>query len=257
MTDARGGASPAICRCFRLTLKRDSDKFVPTLRLCGIAFIGRSCARPAASVRGPPGKQSVMLHELDNTIVELLKRKLNPELAASVSFSFATPSVGFPPPSLKLPAINLFLYSATPNVALRENAPIVQRAANGTASRTRPPIYVDCTYLVSVWPEPTSKDVAADEHSMFGEVLAALLASPVIPEEDLQGKLQTTQGSPMCTKVSQGAFQGSGDVWQALGAQSKLSLVYTVTLSLPVFDAEPVSLVTEKQFRFRTLEVTQ
>jgi hypothetical protein len=196
-----------------------------------------------------------MLHDLDSTITELLKSRLPPDLAAKLSISFATPSTGFPPPSLKLPAVNLYLYSAIPNYSLRENAPTVRRSANGTAQRVPPPIYVDCTYLVSLWIDPSSTDPSLDEHSMYGNVLQALLASPFVPQETLQGSLQKSQIGPVTTRVSQTGSQGPGNVWQALGAVSKLSFSYTVTLSMPVFAAEPVTLVTEKQIRLGIMEV--
>jgi hypothetical protein len=196
-----------------------------------------------------------MLHELDNTITELLKSRLSPDLAGKLSISFATPGAGFPPPSLKLPAVSLYLYSAIPNYSLRENAPTIRRSANGTAQRVPPPIYVDCTYLVSLWIDAGSKDASLDEHSMYGDVLRALLVSPFIPQETLQGSLQKSQVGPVTTRVSQADFQASGNVWQALGTQNKLSFSYTVTLSMPVFAAEPVTLVTEKQIRLGIMEV--
>lgn len=196
-----------------------------------------------------------MLHELDSTITELLKSRLPADLASNLSISFATPSAGFPPSSLKLPAVNLYLYSAIPNYSLRENAPTVQRSANGAAQRVPPPIYVDCSYLVSLWPDASSKDASLDEHSMYGNVLQALLSSPFIPQETLQGSLQKSQTGPVTTRVSQTVSQGSGNVWQALGAESKLSFSYTVTLSMPVFAAEPVTLVTEKQIKIGIMEV--
>jgi hypothetical protein len=89
---------------------------------------------------------------------------------------------------------------------------------------------------------------------MYGNVLQALLASPFVPQETLQGSLQKSQIGPVTTRVSQTGSQGPGNVWQALGAVSKLSFSYTVTLSMPVFAAEPVTLVTEKQIRLGIME---
>ncbi|HEX5283593.1 MAG TPA: DUF4255 domain-containing protein [Bryocella sp.] len=196
-----------------------------------------------------------MLHEVDNTIAQLLKSRLPPDLGGKLSICFATPGAGFPPPELKLPAVNLYLYSAIPNYSLRENAPTVHRSADGTAQRIPPPICVDCTYLVSIWTEANDKDPSAEEHGIYGTVLQALLGNPVIPQETLQGSLQNSQAGPVTTRVSQAYTQSPGNVRPALGAENKLSFSYTVTFSMPVFAAEPVTLVTDKQIKIRTMEL--
>jgi hypothetical protein len=195
-----------------------------------------------------------VLHEVDNTITELLKSSLPPDMAGKLSVSFATPGVGFPPPELKLPAVNLYLYSAIPNYSLRENAPTVHRSTNGTAQRIPPPIYVDCTYLVSFWTDASNKDASVEEHSIYGTVLQALLGTPFIPQEMLQGSLQNSLGGPVTTRVSQAFSQSPGNVRQAVGTENKLSFSYTVTISMPVFAAEPVTLVTDKQIKIRVME---
>jgi len=56
-----------------------------------------------------------MIDDLDKTLEELLTRELPPqwfkeESSTKVTISFATPDDQFPPTSVTLPAIDLFLY---------------------------------------------------------------------------------------------------------------------------------------------------
>jgi len=194
-----------------------------------------------------------MLHDLDNTIVQVLKGGLPPDLA-DVSFSFASPAHDFPPSSLAFPVINLFLYKAGTDLSLRENAPYLQRAKDGTVLRRRPPCYIECSYLVSVWPNPSGTDPANEEHRIFGEVLRVLLANPLLPASILQNSLANTQTLPVTAKIADVGLQTGSTVWQSLGTCSRLSLVYSLTVSMQLYDSEAVPVVTEKQLRMRRLE---
>jgi hypothetical protein len=62
-----------------------------------------------------------MIKDLDKTIAALLRRDLPPALVGQVQISFATPDDQFPPQSVTLPAIDLFLYDVRENLELRSN----------------------------------------------------------------------------------------------------------------------------------------
>jgi len=188
-----------------------------------------------------------MLNDLDKSIAQLLKSSLPPPLATDLNITFVAPGKDFPPKTVKLPAVDLFLHKAAPNPALRQNAPIVQKASDGSATRARPPVYLDCTYLVSVWTDPAGGDPTAQEHDMFAAVMKALMAAPALPEDVLCGSLGQTQTGPVMSKVADTSLDDTKTIWQALGVPPRLSLSYTVTFSMPLFDVEPVTLVTKRK----------
>ena len=80
-----------------------------------------------------------MIDDLDRTIAALLRRELPPALAQQVQISFATPDDQFPPQSVTLPAIDMFLYDVRENLELRSSEVYLQRTSDGTAIRTRAP----------------------------------------------------------------------------------------------------------------------
>ena len=75
-----------------------------------------------------------MINALDETIKALLKRDLPSALAEQVQISFGTPDDQFPPQSVTLPAIDLFLYDVRENLNLRSNEVYVERRGDGTAT---------------------------------------------------------------------------------------------------------------------------
>ena len=187
-----------------------------------------------------------MIDDLDRTIAALLRRELPPALAQQVQISFATPDDQFPPQSVTLPAIDMFLYDVRENLELRSSEVYLQRNSDGTAIRTRAPVRVDFSYLVTAWPSSTVPDPAQDEHRLLGEVMRALLRHRTIPEDLLQGVL-AVQDPPLPTSTLQpGRLQSLGEFWQALGGKPKAALNYSVTASVEVFAPEAVRLVTEK-----------
>src|SRR5262245_38845127 len=122
-----------------------------------------------------------MINDLDSTLEQLLKQELPASLVGQVAISFAAPDDKFPPSSVSLPAIDLFLYDVRENRELRSNEWTVERRPDGTASRTRAPVRVDCSYLITAWPSESSPNPAKDEHMLLGEVMVVLLRHPVIP----------------------------------------------------------------------------
>ena len=192
-----------------------------------------------------------MINALDETIKALLRRDLPSALAEQVQISFATPDDQFPPQSVTLPAIDLFLYDVRENLELRSNEVYIERRGDGTATRTRAPIRVDFSYLVTAWPSASVPDPAEDEHRLLGEAMRVLLRYRTIPAEVLQGEL-TGQELPLpVSSLQPGRLQSLGEFWQALGGKPKAALNYQVTLSVEVAKPETVPLVTDKAIKIR------
>jgi Pvc16 N-terminal domain len=192
-----------------------------------------------------------VINALDETIKALLRRDLPSALAEQVQISFATPDDQFPPQSVTLPAIDLFLYDVRENLELRSNEVYIERRGDGTATRTRAPIRVDFSYLVTAWPSASVPDPAEDEHRLLGEAMRVLLRYRTIPADVLQGEL-TGQELPLpVSSLQPGRLQSLGEFWQALGGKPKAALNYQVTLSVEVAKPETVPLVTDKVIKIR------
>jgi hypothetical protein len=186
-----------------------------------------------------------MIHDLDSTLKELLKRHLPAELAAQVEVSFAAPDNQFPGGAVTLPAVDLFLYDVRENRELRSNEWLIERQ-NGIATRTPAPVRVDCSYLITAW-SSAADNPAQDEHRILGEVMHTLLRFPTLPTDVLKGSLATTQDYFLPTSSLQpGRLQSLGEFWQALGGKPKAALNYTVTIAVARLEPTQAHIVTEK-----------
>ncbi len=192
-----------------------------------------------------------MINALDETLKALLRREFPPALAEQVQISFATPDDQFPPQSVTLPAIDLFLYDVRENLDLRSNEVYLERRGGGTATRTRAPVRVDFSYLITAWPSQSVPDPAEDEHRLLGEVMRILLRYPTIPADVLQGVLVGQEPPLPVSSLQPGRLQSLGEFWQALGGKPKAALNYQVTLSVDVAKSEEVPLVTDKVIKIR------
>jgi hypothetical protein len=192
-----------------------------------------------------------MINGLDETLAALLRRELPTGLAGQVQISFAIPDDQFPPQSVNLPAIDLFLYDIRENLELRSNESIVERRSDGTATRYRAPVRVDFSYLITAWPSQSVPEPAEDEHRILGDVMRVLLRYRTIPEEMLQGELVGQTPPLPVSSLQPGHLQSLGEFWQALGGKPKAALNYSVTLAVDVAKPQEVPLVTEKQVKIR------
>lgn len=193
-----------------------------------------------------------MIDDLDRTLEDLLKRELPSDLVSQVTISFATPDGQFPPASVTLPAIDLFLYDVRENADLRSNEWRLERASDGTAVRKRPPVRVDCSYLITAWPSENSTTPARDEHRLIGEVMKALLRHATIPAGVLYGSLEGQQPPLPTSTLQPGRLQSLAEFWQALGGKPKAALSYTVTIGIePGAAVEAGPPVLEKTLKFR------
>ncbi len=193
-----------------------------------------------------------MIDDLDRTVEELLKRELSPALVEQVGISFAAPDSEFPPSSVTLPAIDLFLYDIRENMELRSTQWLVERKNDGTGTRTKSPVRVDCSYLITAWSSESSTTRALDEHRLLSEVMKVLLRHPTIPEVLLQGSLKGQEPPLPSSTLQPGRLQSVGEFWQALGGKPKAALNYTVTIGVvaerPIETEVPVI---DKTLKFR------
>jgi hypothetical protein len=173
-----------------------------------------------------------VINDLDDTLAELLRRTLPPTLVPQVAISFAPPDGTFPPPSVTLPAIDLFLYDIRENRTLRSNERQIERDPEGTVVLRPPSLRLDCSYLVTAWPSATTINPVQDEHHLISQVMMALLRYPVLPRPLLQGALAAQPLPPPVTALQAGSLQSMGEFWQALGRKPRAALHVTATIAV-------------------------
>jgi Pvc16 N-terminal domain len=192
-----------------------------------------------------------MFHDLDATLAALLDSELTLE---NVTVSFAAPDDQFPPSGVSPPAISFFLYEMRENHDLRSNQWELDRRDDGMLTRTRPPVRVDCSYLITAWPSESAPDPAHDEHRLLGEVMKVLLRHRLIPAAHLRGELVGQEPPPRARVIAEDQLRSLGEFWQAMGGKPKATLHYGITLSVDVL--EPVDVGPEVTDRSITIRQT-
>ncbi len=189
-----------------------------------------------------------MLHDLDATVAALVESEL---AIKNVTLSFAAPDERFPPVGVTLPAIGFFLYDVRENHDLRTNQWELEQK-NGLYTRKRPPVRVDCSYLITAWPSDSTPNPPQDEHRLLGGVMKVLLSHRRIPDQYLRGEFQG-QTPPLRTQIiAEQQLKSVGEFWQAMGGKPKAALNYMVTISVDVFAAEEVGpVVKDKVIRVK------
>lgn len=193
-----------------------------------------------------------MIVDLDKSLEELLKQELLPVIGSTVNICFATPDDDFPPSSVTLPAVDLFLYDVRESTELRSNEWIVTRNSDGTSTRKRPPVRVECSYMITAWPAESTPNPPQDEHYMLGEVMKVLLRHPELPNGILQGALKDQEPPLPTVTLQPGYLQSLGEFWQALGGKPKAVLNYKVTICVDPFTDEVAGTpVVDKRLKFQ------
>lgn len=182
-----------------------------------------------------------MLDALDTTLEQLLKRELPPNVPSGdteVFISFDTPYQGA---IKKKPAINFFLYDVQENLELRSSRWLVERHSDGTVTKKRPPARVDCSYLITAWPQ--NEDDIQTEHQLLGEVMKVLLRYRELPETFVADNFEGQEIPLRLISLRPSNLQSFGEFWQAMGGKEgtrpKVVLHCTVTISVSVDAAEP------------------
>jgi hypothetical protein len=192
-----------------------------------------------------------MLHHLDTTLTALLLRELAPTYKIDAgNISFAAPDDQFRKSGYKSPTLNLFLYDMHENLELRSNE-WDQRIEGGQALRQRPPARLDCAYLITTWFSSTGADTVRDEHALLGDIARVLMRYRTLPAELVAEPLKRA-GLPLWAHVVQ-PTQHMSEFWQAMGGKPRVTLSYTVTISMNLSDPEPLGPpVKEKVIRIKS-----
>jgi hypothetical protein len=171
-----------------------------------------------------------MIHDLDEAIRHLLVRNggLDP---SEVDIRFEIPDREWAS-TISKPTVNCYLYDIHENLQLAEDGWFMQRDGMSGVSRTRPPMHVDLSYLLTAWTKAVE-----DEHRLLWRVLAVLSSHERFPADVLDGEMADQQDR-VFTHVAKsgGALRSPGEFWSALDNKLKPSLNYVVTVPLA---AEP------------------
>jgi hypothetical protein len=186
-----------------------------------------------------------MISDLDEAIKQLLIKKggLDP---TEVDICFEMPDREWSA-SISKPTINVYLYDIQENHELRNNEWTAGRNNNGMATKRKPPVRVDLSYLITVW----TNDVT-DQHRLLGHLLATLFRYHELPEELLQGSLREVQW-PIKASTAQpdGVLRNSADFWSALDNQLKPSINYVVTIPVDLDVTLTAPVVKTKTLEFK------
>lgn len=180
-----------------------------------------------------------MFDQLDNTLMKLLEAAptgvaFDKLKSVQANISFVTPDRTNTPP---VPGgVNLFLYETKENRELRNPQPVTQ-LQSGTSIRRRPPLRVDCAYMVTAWwtDGVSANEIAISSHKLLGQAFNWLSRFPVIPEQYLLAAGMTGQVFAPPTMVAQmDGAKSAGEFWSALGIPPRpyFNLVVTITMDL-------------------------
>jgi hypothetical protein len=178
-----------------------------------------------------------VIQDLDDSLKALLVQQV-PIDPADIAITFEMPthswSSGLDP---NRQTINLYLYDIRENVELRTSDRFLTETDTGH-QRQPAPTRIDFAYLISVW----AKDIA-DEHRLLGQILATLLRFPELPQDVLQGSMQT-QPYPLHAWIARPERQPNPwDFWGHVENRMKSALSYVLTASIQPFATENVKLV--------------
>jgi Pvc16 N-terminal domain/Carboxypeptidase regulatory-like domain len=194
-----------------------------------------------------------MFDELDATLALLLNDSAMPAALAELlnaEVSFITPDKNFPP-ALTRSTVNLFLYEVKENRELRDPTPILEQVG-GSVIRRRPPLRVDCSYIVTTWSNSTDAVRVVEEHQLLAQALLWLSRFPSIPEKYLPADWQDTtkqsyQPYPLQMFTAQmDPNKNAGEFWDALAISPRPAFYLTVTIAMDLGLAEELTPVTTR-----------
>jgi hypothetical protein len=179
-----------------------------------------------------------MLHALDTTLKSILDDTSAPTLVRDAEVAFDRPSDSYNPDKT---TINLFLYDVRENNELRSNEPVIERQ-NGMVTMRRPPLRVNCSYLVTAWIESgvTGEQAVLKQHELLGEVLRVFSRWPSLPlptpdekgRAFLQSELKTSLYPIALLTAQTDLMRNPSEFWSALGGKLRPSFTLTATLAM-------------------------
>lgn len=167
-----------------------------------------------------------MIEGLGLTIIDLLKAGF---VSREVNVSLMSPSLIN---DLSMPTLNLYLFSLVENRNLRRPA-AEKMFADGKFVFTRPPLKLDCSYLVTAWsPDNGDKGILA-EQKLISEALTRLYAFPEIAVTQFKPPLEQPCAIPTSVALPEKNRELEG-LWRSLNITPKPAFIYTLTISLPI-----------------------
>jgi hypothetical protein len=176
-----------------------------------------------------------VIQDVDDTLKALLVQKV-PIDTSAIDIKFEMPTHDWSS-KLSKPTINAYLYDIRENVELRSNERyLTQNGHVGTLQQA--PVRIDLSYFISAW----TTDIS-DEHQLLGQILVALLRFPLLPDDVLQGSMQT-QPLPLQAWIARPErMPNPWDFWGHVENRMKSALNYIITGSFSPNAAEEVKLV--------------
>ena len=194
-----------------------------------------------------------MINELSQVLRNMLDDTGLPEPLRSAQIELDHPTDTYTPAG-GLRTINIFLYDVRENVELRSNEPTIERL-NGQARITRPPLRIECSYLITAWPDGSGQASLLQEHQLLSQVLQAFSRFSTIPASFLAGTSLATQEPSLPILTAQaGELKSPAEFWSALGSRLRPSLTVIVTISIQPFDSQLVPIAISKELNFEPLE---
>ena len=190
-----------------------------------------------------------MFGALDKSLENMLKLNLAPDLLKSVAISFDPPDSKFPPAWIKLPAINLFLYTALENLELRNTEWMWEKGKSDIGTVKKPQIQIECSYIITAWTSETSPNHMLEEHRLLGEAMKALLKGRIFPQDSLYGSLKDGTATIIRAVALQPEHLNIGPFWQAMGVKPRVAVNYQVTLSVDIHTPEKMKEVRERELK--------
>jgi Pvc16 N-terminal domain/Carboxypeptidase regulatory-like domain len=190
-----------------------------------------------------------MFDDLDTALARLLDDPQAPPRLKAADVAFDTPEKGYQP--AQDTAVNLFLFDVGENRDLRETMPL-RDVTSGIVTTKRPPLRIDCSYLVTAWSKKTGAVKVQEEHRLLSEAFVWLNRFPVIPDQyfDFTGStLKNPPFSPPAMLAQMNSERSLAEFWQALGISPRPAFYLTVTIAIdPVSVLETARQVATKQF---------
>jgi hypothetical protein len=164
-----------------------------------------------------------MFRELDDLLRATLDASAAPPLLRDADVTFRTPDRTF---RVDRPTVDLFLYDVRENRQLRDPVPVYQRIGS-TYVRRRPPIRVDCTYLVTAWSNQANAAGIAEEHRLLAFALAWFSRTAYL----VQPADRPPFGIPLAVAQADDDRR-YGEFWSALGISPRAAFGLTATLAI-------------------------
>jgi hypothetical protein len=186
-----------------------------------------------------------MITDLDETIRQLLMKEL-PVKNGEIDIKFEQPKREWSA-RLSKPTVNLFLYDLRENNVLRQSQWEHVREHNGTYTKKRSPMRVDCFYMLTTWASDPE-----DEHRLLTRSIMALYRFPILPEDRLVGMLRNPIYEIQARLAAHDRLTNPAEVWASLDNEMRPSVSYVVSLAL-----DPWSEVTGPAVRSLTFHMGQ